>query len=123
MSDLAGLVFEIIKDRLPFSVTRQAFAESINHYELHPVIVGGKTVGAIMRKGSELHAAVLPTARKRWMTKTVLRFIAETVAEHGKAITKVMPDHEAGHAFALRLGFKPMGMEHGLVLYELRAEQ
>jgi len=115
--DLPAVVFGIMRDRMPY-VTLDDFRSKTKGFEFLPVAVCGKCVGAIMRRGSELHAAVLPSARGRWIGRRVLAIIAETIGEYGKATTAVMDDHRPGHDFAARLGFERTGNANGMTFYE-----
>ncbi len=118
--DLPAVVFGIMRDRMPF-VTMDDFLAKTSGFEFLPVTVGGECVGAIMRRGPELHAAVLPSARGRWLGRRALAIIAETIGECGRATTAVMDDHRPGHDFALRLGFKRAGSANGMTFYEKTA--
>ena len=112
----AVVVFGVLRDRLP-GVTIGQFIAKTAAFEFLPVTVCGRCVGAIMRRGSELHAAVLPEARGRWIGRKVLAVVADTVEQHGCATTAVMDGHKPGHIFALRLGFEAIKQADGMTHY------
>lgn len=117
--DLAGLTFEIVRERMP-GWTEERFKEAVKEYDFSPVMVGGETVGAVMHRGPELHVSVLPHARKRWFNKSIRAFIADKIREYGYVATVVEDGHDDGHRFAERLGFKRVepGIP-GFVIYRL----
>ena len=116
MEDARRIVFDSLRDRL-CGVDFEHFQRALSDFEFLPVKVGGQTVGAILRKGSELHAAVLPCARGKWIGRSQLRVVAETIRKHGEATSSVMNGHEAGHRFARRLGFVECGRDNRITYY------
>lgn len=118
MPDCRRAVFEAVKDRLPAGYSFDQFTAKLHKYAFLPVVVGGVVVGAIMQHANEVHAAVLPEAKGRWYTKTVDRWLATQLAEHGTLTTKVLDGHEAGHIFAKRLGFKAVDHVGSTTIYE-----
>lgn len=112
------VVFEVIKNRLPSGYTFDQFLSATSGFEFLPVKVGGACVGAIMRSENIVHAAVLPQACGKWFNKSTLAWLRGVISKYDKAITKVVDGHEAGHAFAKRLGFVETGHSDNLTFYE-----
>lgn len=112
------IVFEVIKNRLPPGYTFDQFLSATSGFEFLPVKVGGVCVGAIMRNENTVHAVVMPQACGKWFNKGTLAWLRGVVSKYGKAITKVVDGHEAGHAFAKRLGFVETGHKGNLTFYE-----
>lgn len=90
--------------RMP-GVTLEAFRAELEACEVHPVLVDGEPVGAVVVKGPEIHACVLPKARGRWFSRQYARLLAATIAKHGRATTSATT--EDGRRFVERLGFVP----------------
>jgi hypothetical protein len=86
------------------------FCELTNGWDCHAVTVDGQIAGAVMVKGPEIHACILPAFKGRWMSKAMLRILRGVVAEHGMAITHATT-HE-GARFVERLGFRLEGTKH-----------
>lgn len=120
MPETARIVFDILNDRLA-GVTFEAFMIALAGFEFLPVVVGGETVGAIMRRGPELHAAVLPKARGKWLGRRSLAVVRDTIMKYGMATTSVMDGHEAGHVFARRLGFDLVRQSGGITYYRMES--
>ena len=102
MADLAAMTFEIIKDRLPNGYTLADWKEGTKDFEFIPVESRGKTVGAIMAKGP---------------TKSILKFIKDRAERFGCVQTYVANDHNPGHRFAERLGFKAIDQNEVVTMY------
>lgn len=109
-------------DRMSISFER--FAELSGDWEFEPVRVCGAIVGAVMMRGAEIHAGVVPEARRRWLGKGLIRrTLARIVSEHGHAWTRVQEANAAGHAFVRRFGFELCGTEDGAAVYILKGRQ
>jgi hypothetical protein len=110
------IVYEVLKPRLN-GLSFDRFVEIFRDFEFIPVIVNDAEVGAILRKGAELHAVIKEEARCRWMGKKTLKMIDDVMKEHGIVTTQVMNEHEMGHTFAKRLGFVVEKQENGITHY------
>ena len=94
--------FESVKSRAP-ELQFDVFEAYVSDAEVHPVSVDSKPVGAVIVKGAEIHACVLPEARGLWFTRRLLAVLRDVIAKHGYAVTSATtPD---GVAFVRRLGF------------------
>jgi GNAT superfamily N-acetyltransferase len=103
--DALQVAYQAAVQRMP-GIAFDAFASALEGADLHPVCVDGKCVGALIVKGCEIHASVLPEARGRWVSRQLLRVLVDVVRKHGRAETSATtPD---GVAFVQRLGFVPV---------------
>jgi hypothetical protein len=100
------------------NATFEQFQQAAKDFEVIPVTVDGKTVGAILRNGPELHACIKPEGFKRWFRKEAKGILEETIARHGYAMTRVMEGNEIGDAFVKRLGFVEWRRETGVIFYK-----
>jgi hypothetical protein len=89
-------------DRLP-GLDAADFAKAVADWDVYPVVIDGKTAGAILVNGCEIHACVLPEAFGRWFSKRSAKVLAGVIAKHGRAVTSATTP--AGRAFVERLGF------------------
>jgi hypothetical protein len=83
-------------------------------WEVHPVIVDGKVVGAGLAKGNEIHIAVLPEHHRKWCTPGMWRvMVADRLKKYGQLFTSGKSDNE----FIRRAGFRPVNEINGLMLF------
>lgn len=115
--ELVELVYDQVKHRLN-GMPIDKFAEATSRFKYIPVEVDSKTVGAIMIDGNEWHIAVMPEYRKKWATKGLMKFFKDAINKHGKIVTAVSMEHDLGHGFARKLGFKNTQTKDGIVYYE-----
>lgn len=92
-------------DRLP--ITYKQFTDSLEGWTVNPVTVKGATAGALLVKGPELHACILPEFKGLWLSRKELRIMNEVIEKHGYAETSATTDE--GAYFVGRLGF----IQHG----------
>ncbi len=88
-------------------VSLDDFRSAVARCEVHPVEVAGETAGAIVVRGAEVHACVMPWAHGRWFNKAMAGILNSVIRRHGYAYTTATT--EAGRRFVQRLGFKPSG--------------
>jgi hypothetical protein len=100
--DAVEAAYESALDRLG-AVTLAEFREALIGCIVHPVTVAGEVAGAVIVKGSEVHACILPWAHKRWFGRGQARILNNIIARHGRATTQATT--EAGRRFVERLGF------------------
>lgn len=62
----------------------------------------GRTIGAVFEKDGEVHCAILPEWRRKWLTKGLLRQLIAHPAFH----TRVDDGHEYMYDILTRLGMK-----------------
>lgn len=90
-------------DRLG-AVTLAEFREAVKSCDVHPVKVRGDIAGAVIVKGPEVHACILPWAHKRWFGRAQARILNDIISSYGYATTTATT--KAGREFVERLGFK-----------------
>lgn len=103
---------ESVLPRLDISLSD--FSEAIDDSEVLPVVVDGVTAGAVIVKGPEVHACILPWACGRWFTRKWLRVFENLLQENGRLVTSATT--EAGERFVSGLGFERCGaywVKHG----------
>ena len=98
--------YESARERLG-GITAAEFAEGLAGWDVHPATVDGAIVGAVVVRGKELHACVIPEACGRWFKRREAAILAGVIAEHGCAVTTATTD--AGRRFVERLGFVQAG--------------
>jgi Zn-finger nucleic acid-binding protein len=96
-----------VSTRLPIEF--EAFSYAVDLWDLHPVVVQGETAGALLTKGPEIHACILPEYKGRWLTRKELRILNQIIEKHGYAQTSATTLD--GEYFVNRLGF----VKHGEV--------
>lgn len=98
--------FQAMADRLPVDYTLEAFKRALHEWDVKAFCKGGDVVGMLMVKDNELHVAVLPEVRGRWLSRTLIRnVIGPLIKRYGKAKTKVVHENDRGQEFCQRLGF------------------
>lgn len=112
------VVFEVVKDTLPKGYTFDQFLSATSEYEFVPLFVQGECIGALMHKGPQVHAAVLPKARGLWFRKWIAIWLRSKLEKYGRLITKVEDGNIAGHKLAQALTFKQVERKPGLTIYE-----
>ena len=100
----------------------ETFCDAVIGWNVLPLFVSGQLVGAVLQKGSELHACIKPEGFGRWLSKRVLRdTIDATLKRYGHVITKVQDGNAIGDIFVRRLGFVQVSVDDGIVTYRLEA--
>lgn len=89
-----------------------AFRAAVSGAEIHPITRGGEVIGAVIVMGPEVHACVMSGHSGHWVSKRLLKVLADVVHRYGYATTQATT--EAGHRFVKRLGFKPEGGKYVL---------
>lgn len=96
-------MYESVMDRV--KIPYPEFLALLGCWEAFPIIDQGQIIGALVRRGNELHLGV--NRRPRTLATRYLRAVlANTIAHYGYATTKVGKDNPAGVAFCRRLGFE-----------------
>jgi len=102
------------KDR--FDLTEEEFLKAVESWEVYPV-----KGGAVLIKGEQIHACVLPEAFGRWVTKKAIReTLGKVLEEHGRAVTSVKLGNVVGERFVARLGFQKIEEQKGIGIWELK---
>lgn len=90
------------KDRLD-GMTLAEFVEKTADFEVFPLRYRGEVRGAMLVKGSEVHACVAPP----WYAREAIRVINAVIEKHGEATTHATTD--AGRRIVEKLGFVKCG--------------
>lgn len=109
-------VYDSMVDRL-HGLSYPKFLLLSKEWEIHPLRVEGKIVGALLVDGVEIHACVKPEGFKRWLTKPVLRILDNIIKEHGFALTRVTEGNTVGIEFVERLGFHFNTVWNNTIIY------
>ncbi len=84
------------------------FAAAMANWEVEPVVVDGRLVGAVLMYGPEIHACIKPEGFRRWLTKSVLeRTLYTRWKKYGYATSG--SNTAIGDKFLTRLGFTKEG--------------
>jgi hypothetical protein len=96
--------FAALAGRLPMDF--EAFRAALASWDVKAFCDGERVVGMLMVQGPELHVAVLPEVRGRWLSRRLIREVfSPLLKSYGEAKTRVMHDNETGRDFVRRLGF------------------
>jgi hypothetical protein len=109
------LIYNSVKHRL--AIDFDAFASSLNGWDIVPLSHDGQIIGGVLVKGNEIHVGygVAPKASIRGHIKLTL---ANLIARYGSAVTKVASSNSKGLRFCERLGFVKLAEQDGIVLLE-----
>lgn len=109
-----------LRERMPMD--RETADRAFSEWDLQAAVAGGEVVGAVMTKGPELHAAVVPAHRRKWASRTLIRkAIAPLMWRFGFVKTSVMKDNPKGCDFVKRLGFEPSGEDANMIYFRMAA--
>lgn len=98
--------FASLLDRLPHAYSFEQFKGAMEPWDIQAFCDGEKIVGMLMTRGPELHVAVIPEVRGKWLSRRLIREVFSPILnKYGQAIAAVMPENEAGKEFTSRLGF------------------
>jgi len=111
--------FKALGDRLPSGYSYDQMHQALQDWDVKAFCNGDDVVGMLMVKDSELHVAVLPEVRGRWLSRKLIRdVIGPLVKQYGEAKTKVMEDNLIGQEFVRRIGFAATERDNLLLLRE-----
>lgn len=101
------------------TISEEQFAQALKAWDVRAFCKGDDVVGMLMVKDGELHVAVLPEVRGKWLSRRLIReVIGPLVKQYGEAKTKVMPDNAKGKDFVRRIGFAASEKDDVLLLRE-----
>lgn len=102
--------FTALQDRLPADIDFDCFRERLGSWDVKAFCRGDDPVGMLMVKGNELHVAVLPEVRGKWLSRRLIReVLSPLIRQHGEAVTTVVKENAVGNDFIKRLGFDDSG--------------
>lgn len=111
--EMCAMLAEAVSERM--AVCTEQIAEALAGWEM--VACKG---AVIVKKGREIHCGATPAARGAWISRRLIREQLQTLVDrYGKAITSVLLENHAGHAFVRRLGFQESSRDGAKVYYEL----
>src|SRR5260221_81708 len=86
---LAG--FAAMRERLPAEYSFETFCERLADWRVDAFCDGERAIGMLMVRGAELHVAVLPEVRGRWLSRRLIREVfAPIISRYGQAKTSVV---------------------------------
>jgi GNAT superfamily N-acetyltransferase len=99
---------------------RELFKRRLVGWHVYPVSVCGELAGAILHKGAEVHACILPEYRGKWYTRKIYKEVLKPIIDsHGKLTTAVPDSKPWGRDFVEKFGFKQVRYKDGITYYEL----
>lgn len=119
-ADLIAAAWSATSWQFPADYTADDFTAAVEGWEFWPVVVDGVLAGAIMANGPELHCCIKPAFFRRWATPGMYRRVMRHKALHGRLVTTVNVDHDAGREFVERFGFTMTGNTGHVLHYEMR---
>jgi hypothetical protein len=82
----------------------EGYRQAVEGWIIKAIVRDGECIGALYRKGTEVHASILPQWRRVWATRGLLRQIFD-----GPVVTtKVSPGHDHMYGILKRLGFREL---------------
>lgn len=106
-----------LQDRI--SIPFDAFTRALESWDVKAFCKGKDVVGMLMLKDDELHVAVLPEVRGKWLSRRLIKeVLGPLVKQYGTAKTKVSVDNPIGQEFVKRIGFASTDKEHAELLRE-----
>lgn len=103
---LEEFVYKHISERL--AISREEFMDGIKGWNLRPIEHSGNLAAVVATKGNEVHVAVDPEYKGKWLGKDSIRSILGGIlGEYGHAVTSVGYDNTDASLFLRRLGFVP----------------
>lgn len=78
------------------------YCAAVKDWSVRTIERDGNPIGAVYKKNDELHFSILPSWRKKWLTKDLVK----TFFLSGKVTTKITPGHDHMYGILARLGFK-----------------
>ena len=83
-------------------ISFEVYQEVMKEWIIQTIVRDGRCIGAVYRKGDELHVSITPEWRRRWITKGLL----QKLFNKNRVVTKVSPGHDYMYDILSRLGFK-----------------
>lgn len=96
--------FIAMQERLPEHYSFGAFREAFSSWDVKALCDGERAVGMFITKADELHVAVIPEVRGRWLSRRLINEgFAPVLEKYGIARTSVAPGNERGLDFVKRI--------------------
>lgn len=101
------------------SIGYEPFRKALESWDVKAFCRGEDVVGMLMLKDGELHVAVLPEVRGKWLSRRLIReVIGPLIKEYGAAKTKIVPGRASERDFVTRIGFAKGEKDDVLLLRE-----
>lgn len=112
LDDAIEAVYLSVKDTL--DVTLEGCKAALSHWDVVPLTESGEVVGAIVKKGNEIHVGYkrCPGASLRSHIRKVFN---EELRAHGALVTSVRESNDRGLRFCRRMGFAEVERKGGYV--------
>lgn len=96
--------YAAMRERLPPDFGFALFCERLADWRVDAFCDGERAVGMLMTRDGELHVAVMPEVRGRWLSKRLIREVfAPIFAAHGRARTSIADGNARGLDFVRRI--------------------
>lgn len=103
---------QALAERLPM-LEVDALNKAFESYIVRAFVDGEKPIGMLLERGAEVHVAIIPEYRGRWLSRRLIReVLGSVIARCGYVETSVMPNNRAGILFVEALGFEPWGVKN-----------
>lgn len=100
-------------------ITRGQFERELENWTIHEVEIDGKSVGAVLTKGPELHFSAFAGAP---ITRSLMRgYLDPLLAEYGYVLTRTPKTETRQRRFNERFGFHAVGESEFFVNYRMDA--
>lgn len=119
-----GLVYDILDGHPSFTgrlPDRQTMLRAWENTEVLMIEVDGRPSGAVMLEADgRIHVAISVRARRRWLTRQVLRdTIGYGLRKYGELRAVVHRHNAFARSFVQRLGFIPFGVDGDYIVYSM----
>lgn len=109
-------LYRVVREQV--IISREAYTESLDGWDIEPVLVDGEKVGLMITKGPEIHFRL---DRKKMLvhTRRVIRhYVAPHLERHGFLTTMALAGSD-DVGFLKRFGFIETGTEGRAVMFRL----
>ena len=107
--------WEALSDRAP-----DIEGNNFDGFDIQAFKKDNEVIGMLMTRGPELHVAILPEYRRRWLSAGLIRkVLGNIIDKYGYASTSVMKDNVIGQDFVERLGFERQSYNNGIIYYRM----
>lgn len=89
----------------PSVLTVEQYEQAFSDWQVRGIVRNGTCIGATYVKNGELHVAILPEWRKRWVTRNLL----SQMFDMPKVIARPIERSDPMYSYLVALGFKDIG--------------
>lgn len=99
-----------------FLATADFWKQSLSGFAVQPVAHGV----VLLHSGPEVHVAAIPSVRKRWFSRRLVReWLKPILDQYGHLTTSVSPSNPIGQKFVEGIGFERTGETESAISYRL----